>query len=136
MFNEPGMHAQTGIDPAMMAYMSFALSSKRLAIYERYLNQDEMARMRSSYGKNGPAWIPLIRSARAMMLSGVPSDSAEAQEAARQCEAFTSTFAGDDPATRQKLRTAFEQEPILLARTGVDRALLEYVRAAGADAVC
>ncbi len=136
MLNEPGMHAQTGIEPAMMAYMSYALASKRLTVYERYLDQDEMARMRTSYGKNGPVWIPLIRSARAMMQAGVPTDSAEAQEVARQWEELTRTFAGDDPVTRQKMRLAFEQEPTLLARTGVDQALLEYIRAAGADAVC
>ena len=135
MLQEEGIQAQTGIDPAMMAYVSDALVASRLAHYAGYLDQAEMQRMREHYGKNAPAWLPLIARVRDLMKAGSGPASAEAQEAARQWEALTREFAGTDPATRDKLRTAREREPVLLARTGVDQALLEFMRAAGADAV-
>lgn len=136
MMQEPNMQAQTGIDPTMMSYIALALAEKRLQIYARYLDQAEMQRMRSSYGKNGPAWLPLITQVRALMQAGVAPDSSEAQAAAQQWETLTRAFAGENPSTRQKLRMAYEQEPALLTRTGVDQALLEFVRAAGTEAVC
>jgi len=51
MHQEPGMQKQTGIHPEMMAYISMAMAEKRLEVYARYLNQQEMTRMRSTYGK-------------------------------------------------------------------------------------
>jgi hypothetical protein len=45
-------------------------------------------------------------------------------------------FAGGDPGTRQKMWLALQHEPLRLARTGVDQALLAFVRAAAVDAVC
>lgn len=136
MLQETSIQTQTGIAPAMMAYIARALAERRLEIYARYLDQTEMTRMRSSYGKNGPAWLPLIAQVRALMQAGAAPESAAAQAAAQEWEGLTREFAGDDPRTREKLRTAFEQEPKLLARTGIDQALLAFVRAAGAAAVC
>ncbi|AZP11935.1 MerR family transcriptional regulator [Undibacterium parvum] len=136
MLQESGVQAQTGIDPAMMAYMAAALAEQRLAIYARYLNPAEMQKLRSSYGKNGLAWLPLIARVRALMHAAAAADSAQVQAACAEWEQLTQAFAGVDPGTRQKMWLALQQEPQRLARTGVDQALLAFVRAAGVDAVC
>jgi len=133
---ETRFHAQTGIDPAMLDFVTRALAAKRLTIYARYLDAEAMARMRAHYGRNPDGWLPLIAEVRAMMRAGIPPDSAEAGAAAERWEALTCEFAGSDPATRHKLRLAFEQHPDELTRTGVDSAMLEFIRAAGCDAVC
>jgi DNA-binding transcriptional MerR regulator len=132
MRQEGSMQAQTGIEPAMMSYLAEALAAARLAIYARYLDEDEMARMRAHYGKNPGGWLPLIAEARQMLNDGVSPDSEAARAIGQRWEALTREFAGDSPATRQKLRAALDAEPALLARTGVDKALLNFVRAAGA----
>lgn len=136
MLQETSIQTQTGIAPNMMAYIAQALAERRLEIYARYLDPAEMQRMRASYGKNGQAWLPLIAQVRALMQAGAAPESAAAQAAAQEWERLTQEFAGEDTRTREKLRNAFEQEPKLLARTGVDQALLAFVRAAGAAAVC
>lgn len=136
MLQETGLQMQTGIDPAMMAYMAAALAEQRLGIYARFLNQAEMQKLRSSYGKNGPAWLPLIARMRALMHAGARPESEQMQSAAAEWEQLTQAFAGVEASTRQKMWLALQQEPQLLARTGVDLALLAFVRAAGVDAVC
>jgi len=78
----------------------------------------------------------LIARARSLMQQGCEVTSSQAQEVAKEWEVLTQTFAGTDPATRRKMQYAYEQEPKLLSRTGIDQQLLDYIRAAGADAVC
>jgi hypothetical protein len=46
-------------------------------------------------------------------------------------EQLTQALAGVDPGTRQKMWLALQHEPQRLARTGVDQALLTFVRAGG-----
>ncbi|WP_374356492.1 MerR family transcriptional regulator, partial [Chitinimonas sp.] len=118
MRQESSMQAQTGIDPAMLNYITGALAAKRLAIYARYLDEAEMARMRQHYGKNPGGWLPLIAHVRQLMNEGISADSAEARAAAAKWEALTSEFAGTDPATRLKLRRALDEQPEVLMRTG------------------
>lgn len=133
---EPRFHAQTGIDPAMLNYVTRCLAAKRLTIYAGYLDAEEMARMRAHYGRNPEGWLPLIGEVRAMLQAGVAPQSTQARAAAERWEILTREFAGNDPTTRSKLRRAFERHPSELARTGVDAAMLEYLRAAGCEAVC
>ncbi|MDK2122647.1 MerR family transcriptional regulator [Parachitinimonas caeni] len=135
MRQEPSMQAQTGIAPDMLAYITQALAHARLAIYAHYLNDTEMVRMRAHYGKNPTGWLPLIAEVRRLMNAGATPDSKEVQAAAQQWELLTREFAGEDPATRQKLRTALEEQPALLMRTGVDQAMLAFIQAAGVAGV-
>lgn len=132
MNQEQSVQSQTGIDPAMMAYIAEAVSEARLETYARYLNEEEMVRMRANYGKRGPEWLPLIAQMRAFMDAGTPPESEAVQVAAQQWELLTQRFAGTDPATREKIRHAMESEPNLLALTGMDLPLMRYVRSAGA----
>jgi len=128
---EESLHVQSGIDPAMMAYVAESLAVTKLEIYARYLNEDEMVRMRAHYGKAPDEWVPLIAEARALMQGGTPPEHPDVRAMAARWQALTNRFAGTDPATRQKLRQAMEAEPVLLVNTGIDFTLLQYVQAAG-----
>ncbi|WP_179958099.1 hypothetical protein [Chitinimonas arctica] len=113
----------------MMAYIGRAASQFRLSIYARYLDETEMARMRQHYGQNAVEWPPLISQVRGLMASGAAADSPSARELADRWNQLSRPFAGDDAATRQKLRLAMQEAPELLHGTGIDQAMLDYVRA-------
>jgi DNA-binding transcriptional MerR regulator len=127
--HEPSIQAQTGIDVPMLQYVGQAAAKFRLTIYAKYLDDAEMARMSLHYGGNAAEWPPLIATIRTLMQAGIPVTAPEAREAVARWQALTSNFLGTDPATRAKTRTAMENEPELLNGTGIDLAMLDYVRA-------
>ncbi|GAB3255662.1 MerR family transcriptional regulator [Chitinimonas naiadis] len=127
---EDNLQAQTGLNPALMAYIGRAQAVSRFAIYARYLDETEMIRFRANYGTNMSAWPALIAIVHRLMQAQVPSDHPDAKAAAAQWHSLTESFAGSDPRTREKMRTAMENEPALLEGTGINLAMLDYLRAA------
>jgi DNA-binding transcriptional MerR regulator len=131
---EPGMRERSGITPALERFVENALVSARLAIFARYLDEDEMARMRVHYGKQMYAWPELIAALRTALADGVPEDDPAVQAMAQRWMAMFRAYAGDDPATHAKIREAYAKEPELRTGSSVDDALLAYVREAAASA--
>jgi DNA-binding transcriptional MerR regulator len=127
---EPSVQARTGITPAVMEYVLAATSEGKLAIYGKYLDEGELAFMRANIGKRNAEWPPLIAQVRTAMEKGVPPESPEAQALARHWFDLFRSFAGDDPATQKKIRTALENEPGLTDSGFVDVAMREYVKKA------
>ncbi|WP_017461956.1 MerR family transcriptional regulator [Dyella ginsengisoli] len=131
---EPGMRERSGITPALERFVENSLVSARLAIFARYLDEDEMARMRAHYGKQMYAWPELIAALRTALADGVPADDPAVQAMAQRWMAMFRAYAGDDPATHAKIREAYAKEPELRTGSSVDDALLAYVREAAASA--
>jgi DNA-binding transcriptional MerR regulator len=127
---EPSVQASTGITPALMNFVIAATHEGKLAIYRKYLDDDELAFMRANVGKRSGEWPPLIAQVRTAMENGVPAESPEAQALARHWFDLFRSFAGDNPATQMKIRTALENEPELTDSGFVDAAMREYVRKA------
>lgn len=127
---EASIQAQTGIDLPMLQYVGQAAAQFRLTIYAKYLDEADMVRMRQHYGGDAAAWPPLIATVRALMQDGTPTTDPAARAAAERWQALASKFLGTDPATRAKARLAMENEPELLNGTGMDLAMLDYLRAA------
>jgi DNA-binding transcriptional MerR regulator len=127
---EPSVQANTGITPAMMGFVVAAAHEGKLAIYRKYLDDDELAFMRANLGKRSAEWPPLIAQVRTAMESGVAPESPEAQALARHWFDLFRSFAGDDPATQKKIRTALENEPELTDSGFVDAAMREYIKKA------
>jgi hypothetical protein len=130
--HEPSIQAQTGIDVAMLEYVGQAAAKFRLTIYAKYLEDAEMARMNLHYGRNAAEWPPLIATVRTLMQAGTPATDPAAIEAAVRWQSLASAFLGTDPVTRAKARKAMENEPELTNGTGIDLAMLDYIRAAAA----
>jgi hypothetical protein len=127
---EPAMQAQTGIDPAMVGYIARASAAYRLSVYSRYLDESELEQLRAIYRNNQQAWPPLIALVRRLMQQGVAPSDPEAQTAAQTWLGLTSPFFTDGPATRAKMRRAAEEVPDLLNNTGIDRAMIQFLRTA------
>jgi len=127
---EPSVQEHTGITPAVMAFVLEASKETQLAVYARYLDAGELAFMRANLGKRNAEWPALIARVRSAMDEGCAPDSPEAQALARDWFDLFRSFAGDNPATQQKIRQALENEPELKQPGMVDERMLGFVRAA------
>jgi DNA-binding transcriptional MerR regulator len=127
---EPSVQEHTGITPAVMAFVLAASKESQLAVYEKYLDADELAFMRANLGKRDAEWLPLIARVRTAMDEGRAPDSPEAQALARDWFDLFRSFAGDSPATQQKIRQALENEPELKQLSMVDERMRDFLRTA------
>jgi hypothetical protein len=78
----------------------------------------------------GAEWPPLLARVRTAMDEGRAADSPEAQALAREWFDLFRSFAGDNPATQQKIRQALENEQELKQPGMVDERMLGFIRAA------
>jgi DNA-binding transcriptional MerR regulator len=130
---EPSVQSQTGITPGMMKFVFAASCERKLAIYSKYLSADELAYMRENLPKRNSEWPPLIAKVRVAMDEGRAPDSPEAQALARQWFDLFRSFAGDNPETQMKIRTALANEPGLTEGGDVDATMRDFLRAAMAS---
>lgn len=128
--NEPAVQQRTGITPAMMSFILAASKTHQLSIYARYLDADELAFMHANLGKRDAEWPPLIARVRTAIDNGCAPDSPEARTLALAWFDLFRSFAGDSPATQQKIRQALENEPELRQSGMVDDAMRDFIRAA------
>jgi DNA-binding transcriptional MerR regulator len=127
-WNEAPLHTLSGVDRAAMQFISHAMAHRRLAVYAAYCSPADMALLRRHYVRQTDNWPILICALRNHLADGTPAASLEVQALARQWQALSLAKAGGDPTLQAKLRHAFEQEPALRIGSGIDAALLAYVR--------
>jgi len=126
--HEPALQSQSGIDAAVMAYVSQAMTEVRLPIYAKYFDADEIERLRGNFRRHMPEWPTLVGAVRRAMDSGLTPDHPEAQALGARWQALShATFCTDEPAMRGKFMLAVRSEPALLLNTGIDRELLDFV---------
>src|SRR5471032_1758314 len=131
--SDPRAQQLSGITPDLTHYVTAAFGAVRQAIYAKYLDADEMRHMRDNAGKDVEQWPALIAAVQREMDAGsAPADPA-VQALARQWFALFRNFAGERPETRDKIRLAHEQEPLLMTGTWMNEAMLAFVRASAAS---
>lgn len=80
---EPQMVEQTGVTPAIIAYITEAFAESKLAIWARYLDEEEMAFTRQHYFDRLQEWPALVAKLHQACREGVAPDSASGQALAR-----------------------------------------------------
>jgi MerR family transcriptional regulator, thiopeptide resistance regulator len=128
--SEPAARAQSGITPALQAFVETSMVAARLAIFAHYLDAHEMERMRANYGRQMYAWPVLIADLRKAMAENTPASDPNVQQMARRWMELFRAYAGDSPATHARIREAYAKEPDLRSGSAVDDTLLGYVREA------
>jgi DNA-binding transcriptional MerR regulator len=126
-WNEPALHALTGVDRAGIRYISHAMAFARLQLYAPYCSAGDMATLRQHYVAQTDAWPPLIAELRRQMAADAPADGAAVRALALRWQALSLAKAGGDAALDAKLRAAFRHDPALRAGSGIDAALADYV---------
>ncbi|THC43637.1 MerR family transcriptional regulator [Massilia sp. Mn16-1_5] len=127
---EPAVQERTGVTQHVMDFILAATKENQLAVYERYLDAEEMAFVRANLGKRNAEWPPLLARVRTAIDEGRAPDSPEAQALARHWFELFRSYAGDNPATQQKIRQALQNEPELKQPGMVDERMIGFIRAA------
>lgn len=127
---EPQMVEQTGVTPAIIAYITEAFAESKLAIWARYLDEEEMAFTRQHYFDRLQEWPALVAKLHQACREGVAPDSASGQALARAWFELFQSYAGTRPQTLQKFRRAMEQEPHLMKGTRMTPAVLSWLQQA------
>ncbi|WP_431110862.1 MerR family transcriptional regulator [Variovorax paradoxus] len=126
-WNEPSLHALTGVDRASIRYISHAMAFARLQLYAPYCSKEDMATLRRHYVAHTDAWPPLIAEVRQQMMANAPPQGQAMRALAWRWQALSLAKAGGDAALHAKLQQAFRQDAALRAGSGIDEALAAYV---------
>lgn len=126
-WNEPSLHALTGVDRAGIRYISQAMAFARLQRYAPHCSADEMRTLRQHYVAQTDAWPPLIAQVRQQMLANATADGAPMRALAERWQALSLAKAGGDTALHAKLQSAFRHDAALRFGSGIDETLAAYV---------
>lgn len=127
-FGEPAYQAQTGITLDMISYVQQANAETKFEIYQQYLSSDEMDFVRTHYISGTSQFPALIAEVFQKMEDGVAADDPSMRPLASRWVNMVRSYAGDNPATQDKLRTAMAEHPELLEGSAIDQRMLGYVR--------
>lgn len=128
--NEIEMQIQRGISPEMTEYLVAAMGALHRDIFTKYLSQEQMQLLDKNRQKNREEWPPLIAVIRQKMEEGASPESDEVKPFAIKWKTLFEASTGGDPEITAKLRIAYEREPLLIQGTGLDQALLTFIRQA------
>ncbi len=128
--SEPGLHRLTGASPAMRDYVLAAFVEYRLAIYRRYLDDDEFVRMRAHYAGSLREWPALLAELKRCHSQNLPAEHERVAALARRWAELFTAYAGPEGATQDKIRQAENQESELQVGTWVAPELIQYLRQA------
>lgn len=129
--NEIEMQIQRGITPAMMEYLTAVMGHLHRDIIANYLSPEQMQLLDKNRHKNRHAWPPLIAAVREQIQAGKSAHSDEVKPLAIQWKTlFEDSVSGGDRDITEKLRLAYEREPLLTQGTGLDQALFRFIRQA------
>ncbi len=126
--NEPSLQVKSGITTELMAYMTRAIRHSKFELYAKYLSPQELQRMHDRDERYVSEWPGLVAEIRRAMESGKAAHEPSVQKLALRWMDLLNDYVGPDPETHRKLRAAYENEPAILSGTGIDQAMLAYLR--------
>lgn len=130
MSNEMEMQMQRGISPAMAKYLGDVMGAIHRDIFAKYLSQEQMQLLDNNRQKNREEWPPLIAAVREKMQAGISPESEALRPLAIKWKTLFEASIGGDPDITERLRIAYEREPLLMQGTGLDQALFKFIRQA------
>ncbi|WP_151632004.1 MerR family transcriptional regulator [Noviherbaspirillum aerium] len=125
--NEPGAQALTGVDTALLEYMTQVTAEYRLSLYARHLGSEEIARVRNAYLANYRRWPAMFAEARELMEGGAAADSPEMQAFCARWIALFRAVWGNDPAMRARILDIHAREPGMMTGSGVQGEVMALI---------
>lgn len=127
--SEPNVHLFTGIDAALLDFITRATAEFRLSLFARHIEPEVMAPVRERFLRHYLEWPVLFAQARELQERGADPLAPEVLDLAGRWMALFVAVWGDDPALHQRVLEANASEPDLIGKTGVDENALRLVRA-------
>jgi DNA-binding transcriptional MerR regulator len=124
---EEEAHLLTGVDAAMLDYMTRVTAEFRLSLYARHVDGAAIDRVRERFHRHYLDWPPLFAEARELHESGAAADSPAVLDFAARWVALFRAIWGDDPRLRLQVREANAREPDIMAGSGMEPAILELI---------
>ena len=128
LLEQPGLPLPSGMDRALLDYIRQAVQL-RLAVLAKYIGADGLQRLDTTLD---PQWRALGARAERLMADGVPPQSEQARQLAREWQALLDRMARHDATLRARLLAAYENEPLIRAGTVFTLEIWRYVRHAAA----
>ncbi|GAB3550467.1 MerR family transcriptional regulator [Noviherbaspirillum agri] len=125
---EPNVPLLTGIDPALLDYITRATAEYRLSLYARHLDPAYLAAARERFIEHYLKWPALFAEARELQERGTdPLAPAALDLAARWIQLFVAVWGSDTQLHAQVLK-ANQLEPDLFGGLGMEDAAMQMVR--------
>lgn len=124
--NEPAAHGNIGIDAESFRYIGSAVAL-HLGAIQKYLDPLQIRRINKNLDKK---WATLEQDARDLMRQELPADSEAVRRLAVRWEDLIDETADRDPAIREKLLDAIENEPLIRAGAHFSADVREFIRGA------
>lgn len=131
---EPSVRTQRGLSAEVVGFVMEGFTSWRLALFKPYLNEDEFAYLNAHYRDRGLEWPGLITRVRAQFDAGAAPHAPQVRQLMGEWIELTNSFAGTDPATHARMRTAYEKEPRLMTGSWIPDAMRPWLGQAMAAA--
>ena len=126
--NEASLQSFSGVDGAVMDYVTRASIEVRYSIYQAHLNEDELRFFRASFFKNSQAWIEVFAEMRNHLDAGIPATDPVVQKTLTQWQLLFSDAWGNDLDVMTKVRAIHMKEQKLSTGGGLTPELLDYAR--------
>lgn len=125
---EPNVPLITGIDAALLDYITRATAEYRLSLYARHLDPAYLTEARERFIEHYLKWPPLFAEARELQERGTdPLSPAALDLAARWIALFASVW-GNDTRLHEQVLKANQLEPDLFGGLGMEDAAMQMVR--------
>ena len=126
--NEASLQSISGVDAAVMEYVTRASIEVRYCIYQAHLSTEELRFFRESFFKNSLAWIEVFAEVRNHLDADRPTTDPIVQKTLLQwCTLFADAW-GNNIEVMKKVRLIHLQEHRLSTGAGLTPELLEYAR--------
>lgn len=111
-------------------YLGEAFMARKMTIYAKYLNQDEMRQLRINSRKPAPEATTLYLNLQRQLDHGVAPEDPTSQALAREWQQMMRARIGDSPGLQARIDLAHDNEPELLRGTWLSDAIVAYIRKA------
>jgi hypothetical protein len=111
-------------------YLSEAFMARKMAIYARYLTEEEMRQLRATSNKPSAESTELYLKLQRQMENKVPPEDPLSQALAREWQQLIRDRIGDSPGLQSRIDLAHDNEPELLKGTWVSQEMVTYIRQA------
>ncbi|HEY8608181.1 MAG TPA: MerR family transcriptional regulator [Noviherbaspirillum sp.] len=126
---EPDVPFITGIDAALLDYITRATAEFRFSLYERHIGGAAVAQARAPFLRHYVEWPALFAEARELQEQGADPLDPAALDLARRWLALFIAIWGIDEGLHQQVLAVNAREPALMNGLGIDDAAVGLVRA-------
>lgn len=123
---EPAAYGNNGIDAKSFQYIGSAVAL-RMAAIQKYLDPQQIKRLNKNLDEK---WDALEQAARNIMRQQLPADSEAVQRLVVRWDDLVDETADHDPAIREKLLSAIENESLIQAGAHLSADVREFIRGA------